>query len=349
MRQAFIIILCAISFLISGANIPIAAERPKNVTENDRQAIKQINSELKLMKDSLKEVRRDQLNYSIEKNLLKEAYASNIQTINVVITIILAVFVIIGYSGVKSISSIREDFRRELDELRALRNRYEDKFAEIDEEQIRAKKEFEQIRTKSQEQDKRLQILEIQEKVGDLMREKQYMRALEYLTVGLDLSPKDDIMLRQKMGCHSSLSQFPEAIKCGELILSNDPDQIGIVSNLAELYLMTKRLPEYDELIQKRHEDLSKQEPYLFWYFSLLNIYVQGDSKAFKEHMKEGIATAPKGKTNLIRGWVYDDAKSALAGDADSPMKEILWRSMDFLQGNIDGEELDAKVKELLV
>jgi len=45
--------------------------------------------EVQKLKDSVSEIRRDQLNYKIEKDLLKETFSSNYQTINIVLAIIL--------------------------------------------------------------------------------------------------------------------------------------------------------------------------------------------------------------------------------------------------------------------
>ena len=63
---------------------------------------------IEFLQNDIKEVRRDQLNYQIEKNLLKEAYSSNYTTIQIIISIILGIFAILGYLGIKSITSLKK-------------------------------------------------------------------------------------------------------------------------------------------------------------------------------------------------------------------------------------------------
>ena len=56
-----------------------------------------------MLEDQFKEIRRDELNYQIEKDLLKETYSSNLQTLNLVLTIVLGLFSIIGFLGIRDI------------------------------------------------------------------------------------------------------------------------------------------------------------------------------------------------------------------------------------------------------
>jgi len=60
-------------------------------------SLKNTGNNFNYLEKQIQEIRRDQLNYKIEKDILKEVYSSNIATINLVITLILAVFGIIGF------------------------------------------------------------------------------------------------------------------------------------------------------------------------------------------------------------------------------------------------------------
>jgi hypothetical protein len=66
----------------------------------------------------LKEIRRDQLNYQIEKDLLKETYSTNLQSINTTLTIVLGLFSIIGFLGINNIQTIKKEYLSELEKLR---------------------------------------------------------------------------------------------------------------------------------------------------------------------------------------------------------------------------------------
>ncbi|MDP2861618.1 MAG: hypothetical protein Q8N95_02375, partial [Desulfobacterales bacterium] len=141
MKQKTLILLFV--FLIGIMfNLCNASEKNEKQLPKSIQLIDKLQSDLQLIKDALQEVRRDQLNYRIEKDLLKETYSSYIQMINIVITIILGVFTIIGFLGVRNISAINKKFQEELSGLKKLRVNYEQKFIEIKTEQDINKDKF---------------------------------------------------------------------------------------------------------------------------------------------------------------------------------------------------------------
>ena len=105
------------------ASIPaIPAPRPQP-TESD--PIHQI----KRLEDDVKEIRRDQLNYQIERDLLKEAYATNLKTVDVLIALALGVITIVGgvlgFLGVRNIYALRKEYNDDLDALRRLKAGFE--------------------------------------------------------------------------------------------------------------------------------------------------------------------------------------------------------------------------------
>lgn len=106
---------------------------------NPQPSLQDIREHLGRIEDAMKEVKRDELNYRMEKDLLKEAYASNLQTINTVITIVLGMFTVIGFLGVKSILQLQQAYRDKLDELSKLAAGFQAKFQEIETEQQKLK------------------------------------------------------------------------------------------------------------------------------------------------------------------------------------------------------------------
>ncbi len=338
----FLLVICS--------DICFASDENKNEVSPNKIAIEQLKKEIKLTKEVLEEVRRDQLNYRIEKDLLKEAYSSNLQTINTVIAIILAILTIIGLFGIKSIDSIKKEFQKELEETRKLRQKYENQFAQIEAEQKDSKEQFEELRVSTEDQGKRLKILEIQEKASSLMNSKDYPRALKYLSVGLELDPSDGIMLRQKMDCLGFLARFPEAMETGKLILEKEPDSVNTIVNLAEMYLITKNIPGYDKVYEqfiKVNHDAVKEgySDFLFWYFELLKCYAKGDLDALVGHINKLISEKPTETKERIARWRFDELRSVFQSDEDKPLKAHMFKSIDFLEGKIDISELEDAIK----
>lgn len=59
-----------------------------------------------------------QINYKIEKDLLKETYSNNYERINTVITFVLGLIGVIGFVGIKDIGSIKKEYESELKSLK---------------------------------------------------------------------------------------------------------------------------------------------------------------------------------------------------------------------------------------
>lgn len=349
MRQISLILLFII--LIGAAfNICNASENNEKQSPKVNQLIDKLQSDLQLVKEALQEVRRDQLNYCIAKDLLKDTYSSNIQTINIVIAIILGVFTIIGFLGIKSISAIRKEFQEELGELRRLREKYKEKFIEIETERDRTKDKFEELQNTYEEQDRRLRILEIQEKVASLLDNKNYPRALEYLSVGLEKGPHDVILLKQKMDCLIGLSRYTEAIQCGKVVLEIEPDSLVAIVNLAELYLTTGDISESETLIEKYKKDIiEKHSNFIIWYFDLIKLYIKKDLDAIKQHIDDEIIQTSEGNAKRIEAWNFIDVRKAFEKDEATPLKTLFLKSIDFLDGKADVSALNEIKSEKAV
>lgn len=349
MRQISLILLFII--LIGAAfNICNASEKNEKRSPKVNQLIDKLQSDMQLVKEALQEVRRDQLNYRIAKDLLKDTYSSNIQTINIVIVIILGVFTIIGFLGIKSISAIRKEFQEELSELRRLREKYEKKFIEIETEQDRTKDKFEELQNTNEEQNRRLRILEIQEKVGTLIQNKNYPRALEYLSVGLEADSKDVIMLKQKTLCLLGLSKFSEAIQCNKVLLEIEPDDLSAIINLAELYLINGDTSEFETLIEKHKKDIiEKYSNFIIWYFDLIKLYIKKDLDAIRQHIDDEIIQTSKGNVERVENWNFLDVRKGFEKDEETPLKTLFLKCIDFLDGKADVSALNEIKSEKAV
>ena len=74
----------------------------------------EIERELYDLENKVKIIDTNQLNYKIEKDLLKETYSNNYEQINLIITIVLGIIALLGFLGLRDISSIKKNFNSEL-------------------------------------------------------------------------------------------------------------------------------------------------------------------------------------------------------------------------------------------
>jgi len=343
MRKLSLILLFAI-LIGSIFNVCSALDDNKDKAEKMTQIINKLQYDQKLTKEALQEVRRGQLNYRIAKDLLKDTYSSNTQTINIVIMIVLAVFTIIGFLGVKSVGSIKSNFQGELNELEKLREKYEQKFTKLDKLHNETEDKLKEIQNTNEKQDQRLQILEIQEKVGTLIQNKDYSRAMEYVEIGLSLDSKDNILLHGKAECSRSLFGIPVAIQCYEELIKIDPNDYIAINNITEFYLIERNVPKAKEVIEKYKQLMVKRESaFLVWYFDLVVLYLKDDLNSLKLHIDEEIIQLTEEKTNRIVGWRFNEIIKEFEKDNESALKSLFFTCIDFLEGKIDITALNEK------
>ncbi|HEX7476535.1 MAG TPA: hypothetical protein VF331_01890 [Polyangiales bacterium] len=295
---------------------------------------------LQRLEERVTEVRRDELNYQIERDLLKEAYSSRLETINIVIAISLALLAILGFLGVRSVSATRDEFRAELERLRDLRSRSETRLLEIEAEQVKARAKFEELTKTNAEQDQRLRLLELQEKVISLIKDRAFSRALDYIAAGLSTSPRDTTLLRSKSSCYFFLFRISDAIPVLELLREIDPQDTGTVCDLCEAYLLVRDRKSHLELVDQEPRALASK-PFLTWYFEAARCYQDGDETRLVAHVRDLLKQLPSQKQRHNR-WRYDEIRHELLSDAETKMKTIFLAALSVLEGTTDPAELSS-------
>ena len=313
---------------------------------NQEVELKRIINDIEILRDSIKETRRDQINYKLEKDILKEAYSTNVQTINIIITLILAVFTVIGFVGVKSIGSTKDEFKNELDNLKLIKIKYEEKFLEIGTYLENSKEELKSIKETNEDQNKRLKILEIQEKTGSLISERQFSRALEYISIGLNISDNDIVLLTQKTACLMSLGHFQESINVLRKLIKIDPDNHGHPANIIELSLLTRNIDQYNYYINKYSDFIIENyNSKLIWYYEFIKFYIEGSNQRIKQHIINGVAESETEKIRPLNRWNFAEIKLAFNSDPPSENKKILFDGINYLDGKITGAEFRASIE----
>lgn len=75
---------------------PLAKEGSTATSSEATPALQELKREVQKIKDDLGAIRRDELNYRTEKDLLKDSYSSQLQTVNTTTTIALGFLTAIG-------------------------------------------------------------------------------------------------------------------------------------------------------------------------------------------------------------------------------------------------------------
>ncbi|MBI5042290.1 MAG: hypothetical protein HZC10_00330 [Nitrospirae bacterium] len=333
MKQMILILL----LLFLNVN-PCYSKDNVTIVNNDKQILEKI-------QDDIKEIRRDQLNYRIEKDLLKETYSSNYTTVQIIISIVLAFFAILGYVGFKSIFGLKKEYDSELAKIKELKIDFEVKLKELTKSQEKVQNQISSIDTLNQEQNQKIKLLEIKEKIGSYYRQKGYQRALDYIAIGLEMAKDDIELLMFRAFSLAQLRNYVEAIETYKKILTIEPMDISAIQNLAELYLVAGQIENYDNIVRDKSE-FFKSTP-LLTYLEAFKFYLENKSTDLKNKISDFIEKQDVSiNKNHLRAWDFTEFYDVLNSKSDSPEKTLLMNFANYLKGVMSGSEIKNLLKQ---
>lgn len=327
-----ILMILIASVIIFGSSVGYSEE----VIEEPRkyeQRFKAIEKEIEINSREAAAVRRDQLNYKIEKDLLKEAYASNLTTVNTIITLILGAFTIIGVIGVRSIENIKKEFRRELDQLISIKNTNELQMGKVVADIEDAKSKYTDLVRVNEEQNGRLRLIEAQERAASSMRDKNYQHAIKYIDIGLLVSEKDLVLNKMKYNCLMKLGRLAEAEGIIEYAMSCEPDNRTHAANLVELSILLGKNEKARRLMNECAEKIFTSDfLHLRWYFEALMSFMEGNIQALKANLRDLPAGSTEEKVKRMN-WSYVEARHVLGRKTGDPGFKQMAACILFLDG----------------
>jgi tetratricopeptide (TPR) repeat protein len=323
-----------VALLLVGLSQHVGAQGKDSVTTGDR---------LSRIENTVTEVRRDQLNYELERDLLKDAFSSNFQTINVILAIVLGVFSFVSFFGMRDINSLKKQYSDELRSLNTQRLVLEKMISEYRTEQTKVKEDFVEVLKANEVQNRRIKLLELQEKVGALFQAKNYQRALEYLNPALELEPTDIHLLMQKGACLWRLADLPGAMDTYSRVLELDGNNFHTAANLVELYLITNRLTDFSALLAKHRLPIERVYGDLPVYFEALEKYQRDDTQGLRRTVDEYIQSFPSKKVKRS-SWVFDDAINVLQPKDGQTKGELLLLLISAVKGETDKTDAIKKL-----
>lgn len=318
------------------------------------QKIESIQSEINSLKREDKNIssdieilRRDQVNYKIEKDLLKEAYSSNLSMINILITIGLGLVGVLGYLGMRSIKEIKIDYEAELDKLRELKGSFEDELIGLQNKQKEFESQVALLAERNVEQDSRLKVLELIEKIGDLMSHQNWGWALRWADAGLAIDPKNPILLNQKARCCWNLGQLDAAIEVQIELFSVEGTQSNLL-NLLELYALAGKEAEFSGLINANKEKIDNLDrEMLIKYFKVVILIAANKKKEAIELLNSLIEKHPDQidvKQPMLGNWSFSEATNCIKSMRNSEQQDLLQQVIAFFSGALTPNELKALI-----
>ncbi|WP_394747664.1 tetratricopeptide repeat protein [Spongiimicrobium salis] len=243
----------------------------------DSVSLKKLQSEQVDLENKISQIRQNQLNYKIEKDLLKETYTTNYERIQSIITLILGVFTVLGFLGIRSIWNLKKNYETELNEIRTLKAMFENDHEILIDKLDKLDLKIKAIDSINEKQDIALKILDLRERIESLIKSRQYIKALEYITVGLEINPERIGFKQSKAFVLFRLQKYREAIKLHQEILKIEPKNDDSLFDLAELLLIVKDDQEFEQLrnTYKDELDLNPENPKTVFFDAFYNFNKQ--------------------------------------------------------------------------
>jgi len=312
------------------------------VSAEEKIGTNKVETRLYDLEHKVKIIDNNQLNYKIEKDLLKETYSNNYKSINTFITFILGLFAILGYLGIRDIGTIKDKYEIELSNIKNLKSQFDLKSDEFNSDKKKIEDELRGLFSENQEQNKKIKFLELKDRMRVLYKENQLSTSLEFANAALEIDESDALCLNTKATILIRLNQFPEALNAFSKSLEHNPMHSTTQLNYAECLLFSGKIKEANNLINNNTEIFKeKGKEGLLGYFKILEFYYDSNLDKLKEIAKGYIQYDNLDEKIIkISGWDLGDAQYFAhfqkSGELKTTVQNIIW----YLNGELAGRDL---------
>lgn len=345
MRKIFSIIsiFYSLSFTLLAVGDEARFNQLTSSTSRSETAAK-INS----MSHEIEIIKRDQVNYKTEKDLLKELYSTEIQNVNLFLSTVLAATAIFGFFGLKSISEIKKEYRDELEKLIALKSKLQGEIDDLQKKQSSFDLKIDEITKKNEKQDTRLRVMEIIEKAGALISQSNYTWALHWANAGLESEPENMILLSQKAVCHFFLGEYSASEETYIKMSKIEPDQVIHKINLVELYALMGKSIDFRETFNAISDDInSRNDGRLRYFLEATNYAMSGNQPEASNSLNAYVEKYREAGTKMAR-WSYKEAKEFQQRMSRGSQKEMLAYVVGVFSGEMDPDFAISGAREIV-
>ncbi|PZR23444.1 MAG: hypothetical protein DI539_03210 [Flavobacterium psychrophilum] len=311
-------------------------------TIKPNERINRIELDVKDINRNLKQLEANQLNYRIEKDLLKETYSNSYEKLNLVITIVLGVIGVLGYLGLKDIATIKKEYEVELGKLRKIESEFNLKTKEFDTDKKKFDEDLKSIIKENEEQSRKIKFIELKDKVRVLIKEKSLTSALEFANAALQIVNDDVELLNQKGVIFCRLNQMKEAVDIFNSALEIMPTDSVTIMNTAECLYFANEVTRAKKIItehQKMFNDINDGD--LLKLFEAIEHYHLGNTERLIDIAREFVNVENLDlMQKRFNGWELEEAKYFMFHQEKSLAKTITQNIIWYLDGQISGKVL---------
>jgi len=300
------------------------------------------------------------LPYERETAALKDGYSSSITSINYFISVglalITAIGALLGYIGFKNIAEIRKAHQDELDKLRTLKDDLEKNFRDFKSNLARKQRSFDELTDKLQSglekvkdqnrlQETQIEIQRLKFEIQFQSRKEKidYDTLLELTNNALKLEPNDEYLLTYKALSHGKKGEYNEAIAVIRSIPKTAKNLLFLYENLAEIYLFTKKITDFELLFNEYERQFQKNRPATAAYLRAYFLFLKNDPGALRAFIRDYLDQYGKDeKRDLLTTGQIQEFYTYSDGYSHSQPGNLLLAFVGFLRGETPAQEVLA-------
>lgn len=313
---------------------------------SDSLRIKSLENEVYYLIKKVDQIKTDQLNYQIEKDLIKGTYSNNYDTISLILTGVVGLFGLLTFIGFRDVNSLKKEYKEELEKLMKIQQEIEDKSNQFEVAKEKYDEDIRNILTENDEQNKKIKVLELREKINSLFQDKKYYQALEFCIVALELNPENIDLLKHKARCSTRLKNYEDSMKSYKRMLELDPSNNEAKGDLAELYLFMDNEKASDELVDANKDYFkTKINGELLEFFELIKLFNRNAQVELKSRIDKRIDKQDlESKKRRFEGWDVKDAIIYVHGCEDNESRVLFLNYLWYLDGQLNSNELMSRL-----
>lgn len=328
----------------SAAAVTLQHQQETETLSDFSRKVEDLGHSIQRNSDDIALIRRDEINYQIERDLLKETYSSKIASTGLIISAVSMavglIFALLGYLGLKSIGKVKDDYTDELQNVRELRVNLEIEIESLRKKQEKTERQVESLR---EIQEAKIRLLEITEKAGSVMNARNYDWALELIKVGLEINAEYSPLVRLFAICNTKLQRYPEAISAYKKLLLLDPGNTNDMLNYAELLVLSKDFEDYEEFCNGCKNIIDETfNGALSIFLNTIVALQKGDLAGAKNAMKPILDSCPDGLSQKMPGWNFDDTVIEISKMPPGELRDYANKVLGFFSGAISTEAMTA-------
>ena len=152
--------------------------------------------------------------------------------------------------------------------------------------------------------------------MNSLLAQNNHQRALEYISVGLDIDAKNRLLLYSKAVCLGRLKDYSGSIAIIKELVQAEPKSPNYVASFLEMLLLAGFSKEFRSCFSDHTPVIAQgYGDVLLVYLNALALYRENNLNAMKDVIVSFLDSCKRGKTKYLPNWNFNEVIGLLWND----------------------------------